>query len=177
MNHFTGWSDNCPASTYLEISPLVANRSGATWKSLPLALKWSHLRATQKEKGRDRVWSASFRIGLFLHSVEYSMLFFPPVVGTAQHRCPQQNKSRLAGSKKPVKQDLVIRWPVKGQWLVGEIFRQLLPAPRDNACSSFSGSLRRNCSSQRPLNHKRHFGQAKNGNLILWQFDLFLLKS
>lgn len=30
MNHFTGWRDNCPASSYLKINPLVANRSGAT---------------------------------------------------------------------------------------------------------------------------------------------------
>lgn len=30
MNHFTGWPDSSPAFTYLEISPLVANRSHTT---------------------------------------------------------------------------------------------------------------------------------------------------
>jgi len=30
INHFTGCPDNYHASTYLEINPLVANRSGAT---------------------------------------------------------------------------------------------------------------------------------------------------
>lgn len=30
MKHLSGWPDKCPASPYQEISPLVANRSGAT---------------------------------------------------------------------------------------------------------------------------------------------------
>lgn len=49
-----GWPNTCPAPSYLKISPLVAKRSGPTWKDLPLALlhMWSHLRAAGEDKGQ-----------------------------------------------------------------------------------------------------------------------------
>lgn len=65
MKHLTGWPDKCPASSYLEISPLVANRSGATWKGLPLAqwvaeVKSSQGYAEDKGQSRDTVSSSAF---------------------------------------------------------------------------------------------------------------------
>lgn len=49
-----GWSNRCPAPSYLNISPLVAKSSGPTWKDMPLALshQWIHLRARGEDKGQ-----------------------------------------------------------------------------------------------------------------------------
>lgn len=49
-----GWSNTCPAPSYLNISPLVTKRSGPTWKDMPLALshEWIHLRTRGEDKGQ-----------------------------------------------------------------------------------------------------------------------------
>lgn len=57
ISRFSGWPDKYPASSYLEIRPLVANRSGATWKGLPLALLDVHEKSSQafrEDKGQGR---------------------------------------------------------------------------------------------------------------------------
>lgn len=135
MNHFTAWPDNCPAPSYLEINPCVANSSGATWKCLPLAqsvaeMKTSEGYAKGKRHGRDTIWSATY----------WKQAFSPLVV--RQHsitQVPSEQVTLGRKKKKTVKQDLVIRWSVKGQWPVGPIVRQLLRAPRGSAalCSNF----------------------------------------
>lgn len=105
MNHFTGWPDSCPAFSYLEINPLVANRSGATWKGLPLAqwaaeVKLSQGMAEGKGQGRDTAWRLWKQPFSPPGSVMYFLLFSSCCKPAQQCRRLPRSDSCLPGSKK-----------------------------------------------------------------------------
>lgn len=89
MNHFTGWPDNCTASPYLEINPLVANRSGANLKGFAFGtVSWrsevvSGPRRRQRAGQGHSLVSQILKNRHFLRSASYCLLFFfsPLAVG------------------------------------------------------------------------------------------------